>query len=126
MKVLLDENAPHDLRPFLRHHETFTAAYMGYAGLKNGKLLDTAEAAGFDVLVTGDKTLQYEQNMHGRKIALVSLSAVNWPVVERLVEAIVAAVDVAVPGSFTRVDVGKFSKPRNRPPGPLPGAARKI
>ena len=99
---------------------------MGYAGLKNGKLLDSAEAAGFDVLVTGDKTLQYEQNMHRRKIALVSLSAVNWPVVERHVEAIVAAVDVAVPGSFTRVDVGKFSKPRSRPPRPLPGAARKI
>jgi putative NIF3 family GTP cyclohydrolase 1 type 2 len=51
---------------------------MGYAGLKNGKLLEMAEAAGFDILITGDKTLQYEQNMQGRKIALVSLSAVGW------------------------------------------------
>jgi hypothetical protein len=57
LKVLLDENIPHDLRPFLRHHETFTAAYRGWAGLKNGELLDAAEKAGFDVLVTGDLSL---------------------------------------------------------------------
>ncbi len=48
MKVLLDENIPHDLRPFLSHHETFTAAYMGWAGLTNGGLLDSAEKEGFD------------------------------------------------------------------------------
>ena len=41
---MLDENGPHDLRSFLLHHETFTAAYMGYAGLNNGKLHDMAEA----------------------------------------------------------------------------------
>ena len=46
MKVLLDENIPHDLRPFLAHHETFTVAYMRWGSLKNGKLLDVAEQAG--------------------------------------------------------------------------------
>lgn len=48
MKVLLDENVPHDLRPFLRHHDTFTVVYAGFAGLKNGALLDAAEKAAFD------------------------------------------------------------------------------
>jgi hypothetical protein len=43
LKVLLDENIPHDLRPDLRHHDTFTAAYLGWAGLKNGELLDAAK-----------------------------------------------------------------------------------
>jgi hypothetical protein len=55
VKILLDENCPHDLRRFLRHHETFTAFYAGCAGLKNGGVLDAAEKDNFDVLVTGDK-----------------------------------------------------------------------
>jgi len=52
--------------------------YMGFGGLKNGELLSAAEVAGFEVIVTGDKTLEYEQNMKDRKIAVVSLSAPHW------------------------------------------------
>ena len=121
MKVLLDANAPHDLRSFLRHHETFTAAYLGWADLKNGDLLRAAEGGGFDVLVTGDKTLHLEQSLSGRKIALVCLSAVSWPVIERHAAKIVAAVDNATPGSFVRVDVGRFSRPKNKRGGPALG-----
>jgi hypothetical protein len=51
-RILLDENVPHDLRHHLGQHETMTVAYAGFAGYKNGQLLDAAEAAGFDVLVT--------------------------------------------------------------------------
>jgi hypothetical protein len=108
LKVLLDENMPHDLRRYLRQHETFTAAYLGWTGLKNGQLLDAAETGGFDVLITGDRTLQYEQYLAGRKIALVLLSAVSWPIIEPHVAKIVAAVDGAMPRSFTRVDCGAF------------------
>jgi hypothetical protein len=85
-----------------------TAVYAGFAGYKNGALLDAAETGGFDVLVTGDGTLHYEQNIQRRKMALVSLSAISWPVIERHVEKIVAAIDAAGPGSFTRVDCGAF------------------
>ena len=46
--------------------------------MKNGELLSAAEVAGFEVIVTGDKTLEYEQNMKDRKIAVVSLSAPHW------------------------------------------------
>ncbi len=111
MKVLLDENIPHDLRPFLSHNETFAAAYMGWAGLTNGRLLDAAEREGFDVMVTGDLSLTYQQNMGGRKIAIVSLSAIGWPVIEPYVAKIIGAVDGAEPGSFVRVDVGKIQAP---------------
>jgi hypothetical protein len=110
VKVLLDENLPHSLREHLLQHETFTAAYMGWAGLKNGELLDVADVGGFDVLVTGDRTLHYEQNLSGRKIAL-------WPVIEPHVSKIADAVASAKPGSFTRVDVGKFRRPSWRPEG---------
>ena len=91
MKVLLDENVHHDLRPFLAHHETFTVVHMGWGGVKNGKLLEAAERGGFDVLITGDKTLEYEQNLSHRGIALVALSAVNWPIIEPHLAKIVDA-----------------------------------
>ena len=117
-KVLLDENIPHDLRPHFRHHETFTAAHLGWAGLKNGQLLAAAEKEAFDVMVTGDLSLTYQQNMVGRKIAIVSLSAIGWPVIEPHVLKIAEAVDRAAPGSFTRVDCGAFVRPGHRPKGP--------
>jgi hypothetical protein len=120
-KVLCDENIPHKLRHHLNHHETMTAAYAGLAGLKNGKLLDAAVSAGFDVLVTGDKTIQYEQNLPGWRIAIVSLSAVEWPLIASDVHKIIAAVDSALPGSFTRVDCGSFNRRRPKLEGPPPG-----
>jgi hypothetical protein len=70
-RILCDENIAHTLRRHLNHHETFTAAYAGFAGLKNGRLLDAAEKDNFDVLVTGDQTLRYEQNLAARNIAVV-------------------------------------------------------
>ncbi|HWF11381.1 MAG TPA: hypothetical protein VG297_23085 [Bryobacteraceae bacterium] len=67
LKVLLDENLPHSLRHHLAHHDAMTAAYAGFAGLKNGALLDAAAAGGFDILLTGDGTLHYDQNMKSGK-----------------------------------------------------------
>jgi hypothetical protein len=114
LKVLLDENIPHDLRPHLGHHDTFTAAYLGWAGLKNGLLLAAAEKENFAVLVTGDLSLTYQQNMAGRKIAIVSLSAISWPIIEPYVSKIVNAVDRVESGSFVRVECGAFTRQRRR------------
>jgi hypothetical protein len=110
LKVLLDENLPHSLRLHLKPHDVETAAYAGFAGLSNGRLLDAAERAGFDVLVTGDRTLHYEQNLTSRKIAIVSLSAISWPILEPHVEQILKAVDAASQGSFAAVDCGTFRR----------------
>jgi hypothetical protein len=97
-----------------------SAVYAGFGGLKNGKLLDAVESAGFDVLITADKTLQYEQNLDGRKLAIVSLSANNWTIIEPYAPQILKAVDAAEPGSFTKVECGSFSRCRPRPPRPEP------
>lgn len=110
MKVLLDENMPHTLRHHLHPHETITAAYAGFAGFKNGKLLDAAENAGFDVLVTGDRTLHYEQNLAGREITLVLLSAVSWPAIQPHTAKIMNAVNSTMPRAFTRVECGVLRK----------------
>ena len=112
MKVLLDENVPHALRHHLVGYEAYTAAYAGFAGLKNGDLLEAAASAGFDVLVTGDRTLQYEQNLSRHNIAMVSLSAVSWPPIEPHLAKIAAAVNAAQPRSFTRVTCVSFVRQR--------------
>jgi hypothetical protein len=73
VKVLLDENLDHRLRKRLGSHEVFTASYKGWDGFKNGELLQAAEDDGFDVLVTGDQTLYFEQSLTGRRLAIVAL-----------------------------------------------------
>jgi hypothetical protein len=77
VKVLLDENLDHALRKLLGLHEVFTVTFMGWTGLKNGELLRAAEEMGIEVLVTGDRTLNYEQNLAGRRLAIAVLSAIQ-------------------------------------------------
>ncbi len=89
--------------------------------LKNGELLDAAENAGFDVLLSGDKTIRHEQNMTGRKIALLYMSDNHWPIVEHHVPAIVQAVEQAKPGEVKPIYCGtfvphRFSKSAGPPP----------
>jgi hypothetical protein len=67
-------------------------------------LLTVAEAAGFEVLVTTDKNLSYQQSLAGRKIAVVVLGQGRWSVIKRCVPEIVAAVNTAAPGSFIEVE----------------------
>jgi hypothetical protein len=55
LKVLLDENMSHQLRAYLPGHDVSTAVYVGFGGFRNGELLQAGEAAGFDVLLTGDR-----------------------------------------------------------------------
>lgn len=110
MKVLLDENLDHALRRLLGHHEVATVAYMGWTGLKNGELLQTAEDHGIDVLLTGDGTLSYEQNLVGRRIAIVTLSAIQLPLIKQYLPKIIVALDTATPGSFQAVDCGTFTR----------------
>jgi hypothetical protein len=110
VKVLLDENLDHRLRKHLGSHEVFTASYQGWDGFKNGRLLDAAEEDGFDVLLTGDQTLSYEQNLTRRRLAIVALSSVEWRIVKDYLPQIIAAVDKAAPGSFRTVDCGAFSR----------------
>ena len=114
MKVLLDENLAHRLRKSLRGHEVFTVSYKGWAGLKNGELLRTAENDGIEVFLTGDQTLAYEQNLVVRTIAIVALSAVEWGILKHHVPKILAAINSAQPGSFQAVDCGTFTRKNSR------------
>lgn len=80
MKILLDESTPQKLRLIIAgDHTVVTAWFQGWFGLKNGALLDAAEGAGFDIFITADQELTYQQNLTGRKMALNVLSTNNWP-----------------------------------------------
>jgi hypothetical protein len=79
LKILFDQGTPVPLRGHISAHRVSTAYELGWATLKNGELLAAAENNGFDVLVTTDTNLQYQQNLTQRKIAIVVLSTTSWP-----------------------------------------------
>ncbi len=105
MLILLDHSTPAPLRYALKGHVVVEAFERGWERLANGVLLDKAEAAGFELFMTADKNIQYQQNLASRRIAIVVLGNAQWPVLRRYVERVVAAVDVAIPGSYLEVDV---------------------
>ncbi len=105
MRVLFDQPTPVPLRAFLKGHAVTTTAHQGWGRLKNGELLSAAEAAGFDVLVTTDKNMRYQQNLTGRKIAVIVLGKQQWPELQAHVQLVASAVNAATPGSYTEVDI---------------------
>jgi len=71
----------------------------------NGELLNAAEAAGFELLAIPDKNIRYQQNLKGRKIAIIVLGNAQWPVLRRYVDRVVVAVNASTSGSFTEVNI---------------------
>jgi hypothetical protein len=103
---------PYGTRQFLRKHQVETVDDHGWARITNGELLKTAEAAGFDVVVTADQNIVYQQSLEGRKIALVVLGSNIWPIVRNHEATIREHVDAAVPGSYAFIDMPL--PPKNR------------
>jgi hypothetical protein len=105
MRVLFDHSTPAPLSAYLSRHEITEARDRGWDRLSNGELLNEAERAGFDVFLTADKNIRYQQNLKGRRIALVVLSTPQWPRVRLHVGRIVMAVNIATPGSYIEVEI---------------------
>ena len=123
MRILFDKNVPVGVRRFLAGHEVRTVVEMGWPPqLENGELLKTAEMAAFAVLVTSDQNIRYQQNLTGRKLALVVLGSNIWPVVSNHGAAIAGKVDAAMPGSYDFIEMplppksGSHPEPLRRPP----------
>ncbi len=102
--MLLDACVPQDLRHGLSLHDTVTARYAGPAHLGNGKLLD-AMSGKFDVLVTTDAKLPFQQNLAGRPLAVIVLRARSIKLQELLplVPALLAALDIVQPGEVREI-----------------------
>jgi hypothetical protein len=102
MLTLFDRVTPAGIARFLSGHTITKAKDRGWDRLSNGDLLAVAEDAGFDVVITADKNIRYQQNLEGRRIALVVLSTPQWPVVKLHVEKIASAVNAATPAPTLR------------------------
>jgi predicted nuclease of predicted toxin-antitoxin system len=110
-RILLDESVPAGLRRFLTGFEVKTAPEMGWAGMSNGRLLDEAERAGFEVLVTADSNIRAQQRLAGRRIALVVLTTNHWDTIKADPSGVVTACAGAGQGSYTVIP---FSLPLRR------------
>jgi len=105
VRILFDQGTLVPLRQNLHAHQVETAYERGWAVLKNGELLRAAEAHGFEVLVTTDAQLKYQQNLTARLIAIVVLSTTSWPRIHAAAATVNAAVDTAAPGSYIEVAI---------------------
>jgi hypothetical protein len=105
MRILFDHGTPSGIAASLSGHEVTEATERGWDRVSNGDLLNLAEAGGFDLLLTTDKGIRYQQNLKGRKIAIVVLGNSTWRIVRVYLDRIVSVVDDATPGSYAEVDI---------------------
>jgi hypothetical protein len=104
MRILFDQGTPAPLRHHLAGHSVSTASELGWDTLQNGDLLAAAEPL-FDVFITTDQGLQYQQNLSGRKLAILVLPTTNWPRIRRHVDMVLAAVHTLQHGEFREIDL---------------------
>ncbi len=106
MLILFDHGTPRGLIRVLSEHTVMTAQSKGWDRLTKGALLNAAEEAGIDLLLSTDQGIRYQQNLAGRKIALVVLTgAVKWSRVRLHMDHITAAITVAGPGTYAEAEI---------------------
>jgi hypothetical protein len=106
MRILFDHGTPRGIARALSGHTVITAYAQGWDRLTNGALLDAAEQAAVDVLLTTDQRIRYQQNLTGRRIALVVLTGTTkWTRVRLYLDRIAAAVNAAAPSSYTEIAI---------------------
>lgn len=103
MRILFDQGTPAPLRKALTHHDVATAYEMGWSLLTNGNLLKEAEAL-FDAFVTTDQSLRYQQNLTGRRMAILTLWTTSWPKLQRHLPEVVAAIGELKTGDFVELN----------------------
>ena len=113
-RILLDANMPRGLRGLPRDYEVQTARQMGWDSLTNGDLLAAAERAGFEAMITAGRNIRHQQNLAGRKIALIELTTTHWETIRDNVADVLAAVAGAREGSYSIVTLPR--PPRAYPP----------
>jgi hypothetical protein len=102
MRVLLDQGTPVPLRDFLIGHDVVTAFELGWSEISNGDLLEKAEKE-FDLLLTTDKQLQYQQNLASRRLAILVLAYASWVKLRTHAGKIAIAVTAMQLGSYVEL-----------------------
>ena len=105
MQILFDNGTPRQLRRRLFGHVVEEARERDWDALSNGDLLDRAEEAGFDILITTDQGIKYQQNMSNRQISVVVLMNTTWDRISRRTEVIRSAIQEIRPGEVREVPI---------------------
>lgn len=105
MQILFDHGTPAGIAAALSTHEVTEARDRGWDRISNGELLRLAEDAGFELLLTTDKRIRYQQNLASRKIAIVVLRNSTWRIVRLHLDKIIAAVNASSPGSYIEIAI---------------------
>ena len=103
LRILLDENLPTALSRLIVDHHVTPAFEMGWAGISNGDLIAAAEAEGFEVLITADQNIRYQQNLTGRRLILIVLCTNIWPIIRASPAPILAAIEQVKPGGYVTI-----------------------
>jgi hypothetical protein len=103
MKILFDHGTPAPLRRQLASHEISTTYEMGWAKLNNGDLLAAAEKS-FDTFITTDQNLRYQQNLAGRRLAILVLPTTSWPEIQKRTAKVAAGVNALKSGDFIELN----------------------
>lgn len=103
MKILFDQGTPAPLRDLLKAHQVSTAHERGWSNLTNGDLLRAAQDE-FDLLITTDQNLRYQQNLCGRKLAIVVLKTTSWPKIRQRVASITDRINIIKPGDLIEIN----------------------
>ena len=105
MRIVFDQGVPKPLRAHLKGHYIQTSKELSWPLLENGQLLSAAENAGFDLLITTDKNMSYQQNLSGRRIAVRVLRVQQWPDLKPYVDLVIEALHSVTTGTFDIIEI---------------------
>jgi hypothetical protein len=103
MKILFDQGTPVPLREHMPEHNIDTAFELGWSQLQNGELLNEAEKSGYEVMITTDRNLKYQQNLSRRRLAILVLLTTSWPLIQQRVEDIRAKLASLSSGDYAEI-----------------------
>jgi hypothetical protein len=104
VRILIDECVPFPIRRLLIGHESITAQKQGWGGVKNGDLIRLAECE-FDLFITSDQNLRYQQNLAGRRLPILVLSTNDLRRILAAAHLIAGAVEGIQPGQFVELEI---------------------
>jgi hypothetical protein len=105
MRILFDQGTPVPLRKYLTEHSVTTAYEEGWSNLSNGDLLTSAEDKGYEILVTTDRNLRYQQNLSDRQIAIVVLLSTSWPKIRTQTDKVCNVINEIKLGDYAEISI---------------------